>query len=156
MTPRFLKMIPWLFQWEGTTFENDPDDPGGATKFGVDLRSYAQDHPGASVADIRNLTGDQATAVYWNDYWQKFGCEEMPFPLGEVYFNACVNCGETRAKSLLQQASGPGDDIATAKNFLDYQDGFYHRLASARAASAKFLPGWLNRTADLRRFLQLA
>ena len=41
MTSRFYnKIIPWIFKWEGTVFEKDPDDPGGATKFGIDQMSH--------------------------------------------------------------------------------------------------------------------
>lgn len=156
MTPRFLKIIPWLFQWEGVKFENDPDDPGGATKFGVDLRSYLSDHPGASVKDILNLTADQAQQIYWDDYWNRYHCEDMPYPLGEVYFNCCVNCGLSRARTLFQQATGDPKPAVVATNFLDYQDSFYRRLAAARPSSGKFLAGWLNRTADLRKFLSIA
>lgn len=142
MSPRFLNMVPWLWTWEGTKYENDPDDPGGATKYGIDHRS----HPNV---DIRNLTEDQAKQIYWDDYWQKNGCEEKGFPLGEVYFNACVNCGSGRAMKLLSES---GND---ASRFLDAQAAFYHRLVQARPKSVKYLKGWLNRVNSLRTFLKL-
>lgn len=40
-----------------------------------------------------------------------------------------------------------------ARGFLDEQDAFYRRLAASRVKSRKYLKGWLNRTADLRRHL---
>jgi len=139
MTRRFLEFIPFIFKWEGG-YDNDPDDPGGETKFGIDKRS----HPDV---DIRNLTREGATAIYWRDYWVKYGCEWLAGPLGEVFFNACVNCGASRARALLNATPSP----PTATAFLEAQEAFYRRLVTARPALKKFLKGWLNRTADLQR-----
>jgi lysozyme family protein len=139
MTRRFLEFIPFIFKWEGG-YDNDPDDPGGETKFGIDKRS----HPDV---DIRNLTREGATTIYWRDYWVKYGCEWLAGPLGEVFFNACVNCGASRARALLNATTAP----PTAKGFLEAQEAFYRRLVTARPALKKFLRGWLNRTADLQR-----
>lgn len=133
-------MIPFLWEWEGVKFENDPDDPGGATKFGIDQRSHPKEN-------IRNLTEDRAKEIYWQEYWQKTGCEEKAKPLGEVYFNACVNCGAGRAIQLLKESGGD------ASRFLDAQAGFYKRLVAVRPKSAKYLKGWLNRIAALRKHL---
>lgn len=146
---RFLKMIPFLWEWEGTKFEDDPDDPGGATKFGIDKRS----HP---AEDIRNLTEARAIAIYWKEYWQRYGCEGYQIPLGEVVFNCCVNAGWGRAKTLLDVAlhTAPGGNVA--ERFLQEQEDFYRRLAEQRPRSQKYLKGWLNRTAALRRHLGMA
>lgn len=140
MSPRFLKMIPFLWKWEGTSYENDSDDPGGETKFGVDKRSHPKEN-------IRNLTENRAKAIYWEEYWEKYGCEKYPFPLGECVFNCAVNAGYSRAQKIF--ASG----ATNAAAFLDGQDAFYMRLANYRPRSQKYLKGWLNRTSDLRKFL---
>ena len=66
-------------------FEDDPDDRGGATKFGIDQRSHLN-------TDIKNLTAEQATEIYWSE-WVKYGCEHLSPPIDWVFFNACVNCG---------------------------------------------------------------
>ena len=47
--------------WRGG-YHNDPDDPGGETKWGICKR----DHPNV---DIKNLTLDQADAIYRKQYW---------------------------------------------------------------------------------------
>jgi len=138
MTKRFLDFIPFVLKWEGG-YDNDPDDPGGETKYGIDKRS----HPSV---DIRNLTRDGAIEIYWSDYWRKNGCESMASPLSEVFFNCCVNCGAGRARKLLELSG-------TAAAFLDDQEAWYRRLVTARPVLRKFLRGWLNRTDDLRRVL---
>jgi lysozyme family protein len=138
MTERFKKIvIPFIFKWEGIKFENDKDDPGGATRFGIDQRS----HPNV---DIKNLTAEKAMEIYWNEYWIKCACDDFPWPFSFVFFNCCVNCGIGRATKILK-ISGKNSD-----KFLDEQEAFYKRLAEARPSSKKFLKGWLNRTKDLR------
>jgi hypothetical protein len=140
-TVRFTAFLPFIFRWEGG-YDNDPDDPGGETKYGIDHRS----HPGV---DIKKLTREGAATIYWSEYWLRFRCEELPVPLGEAFFNACVNCGAKRAKILLAEAD------CDAARFLAAQEAFYRRLVTAKPALRKFLHGWLNRTADLKRYLGL-
>lgn len=136
-------MMPWLFEWEGTTFENDPDDPGGATRYGIDKRSHPRE-------DIRNLTADRAKEIYWEEYWVKYGCERYTAPLGEVVFNCAVNAGYGRVQKIF--ATG----ASSAGQFLNEQDAFYRRLAEARPKSRKYLKGWLNRTRSLRQLLKIS
>lgn len=140
MTARFLNIIPWLWTVEGTKYENDPDDSGGETRYGVDKRS----HPGE---DIKNLTEDRAKQIYWNSYWSKYGCENYPYPLGECVFNVAVNAGYGRVQKIFNGGA------KTAEEFLDAMDAFYYRLANARPKDKKFLRGWLARTASLRKKL---
>ena len=142
MTNRFKDMMPYLVGIEGSKYENDPDDPGGATKFGIDQRS----HPNVN---IRNLTLDQATQIYWEEYWQKNHCEDMPYPLGEAYFDTCVNAGRGRADQLLTITRD-------AAKYIDAKDAFYRRLAAKRPKSRKYLKGWLNRDNALRKQLKLS
>jgi lysozyme family protein len=142
MTDRFRdQIIPWLFEWEGTSYENDPDDPGGATKYGIDQRSH-------SKVNIKALTADQATAIYWNEYLQ-YKCDRLKQPLDWVYFNACVNTGYYRATTLLEASNNDAD------KFLDEQEAFYRRLVESRPSSQKYLKGWLARTEDLRKKIQI-
>lgn len=143
---RFLKMIPFLWEWEGTKFENDLDDPGGATKFGIDQRSHPKE-------DIRNLTEARAKQIYWDEYWLKYDCENYAYPLGEVVFNCCVNAGWGRAKEILAKVYDDVSSETRARQFLDEMDGFYRRLADQKPRMRKFLKGWLNRTNALRKLI---
>src|SRR6266487_3977119 len=104
-TPRFDAFIPFIIEWEteynkdgSVRTEHDPDDTGGTTRFGIDQRS----HPGL---DIDNLTLGDAKEIYF-DEWTKEKIEGFPANLGEVYFNACVNAGKSRADKLLILAGG--------------------------------------------------
>lgn len=134
--------MSFIFKWEGG-YDNDPDDPGGETNYGIDKRSHPE-------VDIRSLTREGALEIYWRSYWVKFGCEWLAGPVGEVFFNACVNCGAGRARQLLAATPTPH----SASGFLDAQEAFYRRLVAARPALGKYLKGWLARTADLRRWAE--
>jgi len=141
--------MPFILEWE-TVFdrkgnpiaENDPDDPGGMTKFGIDKRSHPKE-------DIANLTKERAIEIYWNEYWLKNNIDEFSYPFGEAVFNCCVNAGRGRADKILAKAK-------TATGFIDEQESFYHRLVDAKPKSKKYLKGWLNRTEALRKYLKLA
>jgi hypothetical protein len=65
-------------------YENDPNDPGGETKYGI-CKKY---HPNI---DIKNLTIDQAKAIYYADYWLPAGCDAAEFPMDICLFDSQVN-----------------------------------------------------------------
>lgn len=132
---RLRQFWPFLMEWEGRAFEDDRDDPGGATKFGIDQRS----HPGVN---IRQLTEEQAFEIYSKE-WDAAGCNDMPSPKAEVFFDTAVNMGLGMAREF-------NNPDATAYAMLQQRDGFYRSLAKRRPVMQKFLRGWLNRTADLR------
>lgn len=142
MTERFLAFMPFILEWEGETYENVAGDPGGPTKYGIDQRS----HPNVN---IRALTKEQATEIYW-DEWNEDGCEEKGSPFAEVFFNCAVNMGLGRAKQF--DANVEGED---ASGFLDQQEAYYKHLAESRPRFQKFLKGWLNRTRALRERFDL-
>lgn len=159
--------MPFILEWEGTTFENDPDDPGGATKFGIDQRSHPNE-------DIRNLTRERAYEIYFQEYWEKANCGELPQNVGEVVMNISVNAGHGRSGKWLQQilnehlrgeklvvdgAIGsktvavalavPAELVTEA--LLDRTEQHYRSIARGRLA--KFLKGWLNRNNSLRKWV---
>jgi hypothetical protein len=139
-SPRFLRVMQFFFKWEGG-YDDDPDDSGGETKFGIDKRS----HPNL---DIKNLTRDQAMQIYWED-WLKYGCDQYPWPQGEVLFNTYENGGKGLVQKILKRL-GPN---WTADEFLDELEAFYRRHVLVVKKDKKYLQGWLNRTEDLRKLI---
>jgi len=137
MTSRFENLIiPWIFEKEGVKYENDPDDPGGPTKFGIDQRSHPKEN-------IRALTANRAMEIYWNEYWIKNNCDKYSPPMDWILFNCCVNCGAGREKQFLNVSGS--DPI----KFLDEQQNYYVGLADRRPTSRKYLRGWIKRLDDL-------
>ena len=176
MDAEFIAFIGFVIDAEGRTWENDPDDHGNrgdgspgniGTKFGID----AESHPGI---DIVNLTEDQARQIYWTE-WQAEKVECIPHPADLVYYDDCVNAGETDATRILQLSlnSSMGTDLITdgklgpltlacaqkadgkrtAMHMLELRDEHYQWIAEHNATEAKYLHGWLNRVADLQNWI---
>jgi lysozyme family protein len=116
-------------------------DGGKLTKYGIDKTSHPH-------IDIRALTQDTAEQVY-NSEWQAEQCEKYPFPFGECFFDAAVNCGVARASKILAKT---GQDAAA---FLNEREAFYRRLAAAVKSDKQFLAGWLARIQHLRAYLKI-
>lgn len=84
-------------------YVNHPRDPGGETKFGITKRTYPD-------LDIRNLTLDDAKAIYRRDFWNKLRLDEMPAEIGFDLFDAAINHGRGNAIRFLQRAAGVAAD----------------------------------------------
>lgn len=162
MTQRFLTWLDWLLPIEGVRYENDPDDPGGATKFGIDQRSHPK-------VNIKTLTRIQAAQIYFDETWNHLRCEELPLGVGEVVARIAMNCGEKHAVEWLQHfvgakvdgdlgartlaAVGRNNAVNVAGLLIARVERYYRSLAASKPRFAKYLKGWLNATAALRRFV---
>jgi lysozyme family protein len=80
-------------------YSNNPKDPGGETNWGISKRSYP-------ALDIKNLSQDEAKAIYKRDFWDKCRCEELFPMLAFAVFDCAVNSGNKTAVILLQQTLG--------------------------------------------------
>lgn len=78
-------------------------DPGGETNFGISKRSYPN-------VDIKNLTRDQAVAIYRTDFWNIVHADAMPAVLQFQALDFAVNSGIGTAIRKLQDAAGVADD----------------------------------------------
>lgn len=148
-------------------FVNDPDDPGGATNYGVTIhtmRRLGLDLTGdgrVGVDDVRRLTRDQAEDIFINHYFHRPGIDKLPEPLQASVFDMYVNAGGNAVKilqRLLRQMGqqvgvdgciGPQTIGATEAAMRAAPDhladaygiarrNYYFRLADRRAASRKY------------------
>jgi hypothetical protein len=74
-------------------YVNDPQDPGGETKYGISKRAYPNE-------DIPNLTIERARELYRRDYWDKAGCDAYSWGIALITFDCAVNQGVSIATSL--------------------------------------------------------
>lgn len=132
----FDRAIEWLFRKEGG-YSNDPADYGGETMLGISKRYFP-----VQFSEIMALPDDQkmphARHFYEVEFWRKFGCDTMIYPLNIIIFDSAVNTG----KSFYAQ-----NDF--------WYDILFKRLKhhSKRVeddkTQLKFLRGWLNRVIGL-------
>lgn len=94
----FNDAVSLVLEFEGE-YVDDPGDPGLATKYGISKRSYPD-------VDIKNLTLDQARAIYKEDFWDRCFCDELPKGLDFIMFDTAVNQGPSSAVKMLQSAAG--------------------------------------------------
>lgn len=87
-------------------YVNDPDDPGGATKYGVTIHTMRRlgldlDGDGqVSAADVRRLTEVQAIEIFLRHYFERPGLERLPEALQASVFDMYVNSGSNAIKIL--------------------------------------------------------
>ena len=80
-------------------FVNDPDDPGGATNFGVTIgtmRSLGRDlnqDGRVDIADVKALTQAQARQIFIEHYFQRPRLAELPEAVQASVFDMYVNAG---------------------------------------------------------------
>lgn len=116
-------------------YTNDSLDPGGETNFGITRRSYPD-------IDIKNLTREQASAIYKRDYWDQGGCNQLPWPMSAIHFDTCVLFGISRAAGFKELSVNAHDYL------LRRIQAHLERVRQNRTQE-KFLRGWLNRCMKL-------
>ncbi len=156
---KFEYAVSFILGNEGG-YNNDPDDSGGATKFGISQRSYPK-------LDIQSLSVEKAKALYKKDFWEAQLYDDIKdIRLATKIFDLAVNVGSFWAHRILQRAlRSTGQDIKedgilgavtlSAINRVDSailhaalkseSAGYYRTLAAMQPEKAKFLKGWLRR-----------
>ena len=148
-------------------FVNDPDDPGGATNFGVTLGTMRAlrrdiDHDGdVDTSDVRGLTRSQAVEIFIRHYFERPGIGQLPTEVQPALFDMYVNAGANAVKVLQRMLSRKGfactpdgdigpQTIAAAHRLATSAPGalgilygiarrdYYYALGDARPASRKY------------------
>jgi lysozyme family protein len=96
-------------------FSIDAADPGNwtggaprsgelkGTKFGIAANTYPK-------LDIKNLTWEEAKAIYRRDFWDKIGGDRLKGAAAFAVLDAAINSGITAATKWLQRAVGAKQD----------------------------------------------
>lgn len=148
-------------------YVNDPDDPGGATNFGVTIgtmRSLGLDLTGdgkVDAGDVRALTRSQAEQIFVEHYFRKPRLAELPDPVQASVFDMYVNAGANAVKILQKLVSRMGfpataDGVIGPRTLAAVADAaeaapahitdaygiarrnYYYALADQRPASRKY------------------
>lgn len=118
-------------------YVNDPDDPGGATKYGVTIHTMRQlgldlTRDGqVTSADVKRLSRAQAVQIFIDHYFERPGIARLPEVLQASVFDMYVNAGANAVKILQRLLNDMGQGVA-----VDGIIGPLTAAASARAADA--------------------
>lgn len=154
----FAAIIGQVLKNEGG-YVNNPDDPGGETKFGISKLSYPD-------LDIANLTIEQATQIYRTDFYNAMNLQGIDSLRVQYYvLDMGVNHGKREGVVTLQRALkieedgvlGPGTTAAVnaePEATLVWQLVYlrvkhYANIVKGRPASVQFLLGWIDRAFTL-------
>ena len=148
-------------------YVNDPDDPGGATNFGVTIHTMRRLHLDLTgdgtvdVEDVRRLTQAQAIDIFIKHYFEAPLISELPRELQPTVFDMYVNAGGNAVKILQNLLRDMGYELAVdgalgpkslaavraaMKSAPDHlvdaygiaRRNYYFRIADKRPASRKY------------------
>jgi lysozyme family protein len=163
----FEKCCPVVEKWEGH-FVNDPDDPGGPTSMGITQGDLARwrGRP-VSVAEVRDLTRDEARRIFRQFYWKRINGDQLPLAVAQMCYDGAVLRGVYEAGRELQTALNLqgcnvrvdgiiGPEVIAACDSADCERlvSDFASIAEAylrdRPGFPKYGKGWLSRLTDVR------
>jgi len=122
-------------------YVNDPDDPGGATNFGVTIHTMRRlgldlDGDGRITAeDVKRLTEGQAVEIFLQHYFKKPGIADLPEIVQASVFDMYVNAG-ANAVTILQKLLRQMDFEIAVDGVIGPQTAAAAETAAARAPQA--------------------
>lgn len=116
----FERAVEMVLRHEGG-YIKDPNDPGGATNYGISLRFLSKlgvidpadgylvgdvDRDGdIDIHDIILMTREDAIAIYRSQWWDRYGYARIEYePLATKLLDLSVNMGPAAAHRLLQRS----------------------------------------------------
>lgn len=169
----FDKAFEYTMPFEGwDAYTNDPDDRGGATKYGITigtLKAIRFDVDGdgqITEHDVQMLTLEDAHQIMREKYWDAIQADKIESErIAIKLFDCAVNMGPSRATKIAQEALNDlryglvvdgrmGPKTLAALNGTD-EDVFFLFLVARLEQfyvglnQRKFLKGWLRRARTL-------
>ncbi len=162
----FDRCVAVTLAYEGG-FCDSPSDPGGATNFGITLRTL-QAFLGRAVTvdDVRSMSSSTAIEIYRANYWNQMRCADLPAGVDMMVFDFGVNSGNATAAKALQSLVRVTQDGAIGPMTLQAVAAvapmtLVNGLAQARMAYLRGLPtfadfgdGWTKRVTDVQQKAQ--
>ena len=172
----FDEAISFTLRWEGG-YVNHPDDPGGETNMGITKGALGAAYANGLVPhnSVKDLTREQAKAIYRAKYWDKVGCGKMTDPIGKIVFDLIVNHGQAGMTRIVQRACNvvgaalavdgkygaktkaalfeymESHTAALAEQLLMFRKKLYDDIVAGKPSQRVFLKGWYNRLNGLAK-----
>ena len=171
----YAKSIDFLLKWEGG-YVDHPNDKGGPTNRGITIPvlKVAQAQGVVKHCNIKDLTKQEAMAIYKTNYWNHHGWNELAWAVCAACLDISVNHGPRGWALIVQRACnklGAGLTVdgkygAKSKAALwslakkepkglalaicEMKQDYYNRIVAADESQKVFLKGWTNRVNALR------
>lgn len=149
-------------------YVNDPEDPGGATHYGITLNLLKSIRPNSTLDSIINLSVADAKAIYKEYFWNRYDLEQInEKDLASILLKLFVNTSAIEAIKIVKRAINsfsiiqiPVDDRFTNQIILHLNQmpfkffryillyhiiDYYRQLCNDHSNLKKFLLGWINR-----------
>ena len=141
-------------------------DKGGATAYGITIPVLKAAHASGVVShsDICKLTQEEAKAIYRKNFWERYGWDELAWPVCLCCLDCCINHGGfawilQRAAADCKQALvidgkfGPKTFAALkacnptqlAAAIVKQRKSYYEKIVARDSSQKVFLKGWLSR-----------
>ena len=180
---KFDRAIAFSLKWEGgrnfSIVNGKPvikgaakADLGGATAYGITWTTLKTAYKGGVVShdDICKLTVDEAKLIYKKNYWDRYGWEQLDFPVALCCLDCCINHGQFAF--ILQRAVidcgqsvvvdgkfGPKTFAALkacepqklAKAIYNQRKKYYEKIVARNPSQKVFLKGWMRRADEMAR-----
>lgn len=153
---------------------DDLDDKGGPTCYGITQTTcddYRSSH-GLSKQSVHLISQEEAKTIYWENYWLKSHCQEMPRRVAIAVFDWQVNSyrgvtllqaclgveadglfGHKSLNELTYHMSKPGGEDALLQKYFDAREATYRQWGIG--SQKEFLDGWLDRCENLKKYLHI-
>ena len=164
----FDPYFPRIISFEGSTYENDPVDTGGCTKYGIILETLKEYHFDTNkdgvytCEDVKALTLDNAKSIYKKMFWDYFKADDIKNQsLAEYIVDGAINMGRGLIAKYVQTIVGVsvdgvvGTKTLEAINAHDQKDLYdklkakrvdrYNKIVENNPSQKKFIKGWMNR-----------
>jgi len=145
----FERALDFVLKHEGG-YTNNYHDRGNWTGGAVGKGERKGTNMGISAAsypklDIKNLTRDQVSAIYYRNYWLASGAAKLSPGLALTIFDIAVNMGVGRARNWLTSVKGRSNVIEQIKRLTELRCNFYAQLDHLDDLYGK---GWYRRVVD--------
>lgn len=153
----------WRPENDGQPYHVDPNDPGGATAWGVTVATWDEAVTSGLVAGtLAGASQDDLSLILRTLYWAPLRCADMPAGVDLAVFNMAMISGDGEAAEILQRVVGVTPDrsvgpvtLAAVNAFgaakliaalTDRDEAFFATLPGAKY----FARGWDRRAEDCR------
>jgi lysozyme family protein len=124
MKENFNKALELVLKHEGG-YVDHPQDPGGATNYGITKKVY-ETYLGRSCTkdEVKEMPLDAVGEIYKRKYWDKIRGDDLPSGLDWCVFDFAVNAGVSRAARTLQGFLATATDGIIGSGTLEAIDNY--------------------------------